>query len=53
MELHREYRDAMDEPIKAVADRFGAMKLKDEPISCNFLVIEDDIMVENILNSSQ
>ena len=40
----------MDAPIRAVAGRFRAMKLKDEPISVNFPATNDDItdMVENI-----
>ena len=49
-ELRAGYRDSMDEPIRALADRFRAMKLKDEPISVNFPATGDDItdMVENI-----
>ncbi len=48
-ELHGKYRDSMDAPIRAVADRFRAMKLKDEPISVNFPATNDITdMVENL-----
>ena len=49
-ELHHEYRVSMDEPMKAVADRFQAMKLKDEPVVVGFPATDDDItdMVEQI-----
>jgi hypothetical protein len=50
LELSSKYRDAMDAPIIAFADRFRAMKLKDEPIGVNFPAKADDItdMVENV-----